>query len=562
MGNQVHTVRRPVTRQGGRQYIRLFHAAGNALQFSRGGLATLAAAETVRRHGRKGDEVLIHINPKEFRQLIELWGEPSVNPYTGLPEYGFLSKAFKKVKKGVKKFGRAIKKVVKSPIFRAVLPIALNLIAPGLGVAVGTALGASGAAAGIIGGAVVQGAIGAATGGTKGAIAGALTGGLGGSGGALSKTIGSTLGTSGSASNVLSSALLGGTGSKIQGGSFTKGALTGGALAAASPYLKNAFTGGNDPTLGSEGLFQSAAVPPGVMPSQAGIVGGEPSDGVGPPVPSPAEASSLAGPPSGELDFSQGPPAQLGGPLAGFENPGGFDASQLPAPQAPQTPGFLDNALQYAKDNPLKVGLGALTLANSLGRSAPQAGQPQVPQVPLPQSFFRPLPIVPFDRRQTVAPVGSYYNYGSMPERMWFQGNQTPPPPNDDEDEDRGGFAMGGLSVLQGDGGMSGESWAVEGDGAGREDLIDAKLSDGEYVLDAETVSMLGDGSSKAGAKKLDEMRAMIRKHKAKHLSKGQMSPDAMHPTQYLQMATGGKVGGTRRLLPRAKTQAAKTASC
>jgi hypothetical protein len=46
---------------------------------------------------------------------------------------------------------------------------------------------------------------------------------------------------------------------------------------------------------------------------------------------------------------------------------------------------------------------------------------------------------------------------------------------------------------------------------------------------------MLGDGSSKAGAKRLDEMRAEIRKHKGKTLARGKFSPDAKSPLTYLK---------------------------
>lgn len=55
---------------------------------------------------------------------------------------------------------------------------------------------------------------------------------------------------------------------------------------------------------------------------------------------------------------------------------------------------------------------------------------------------------------------------------------------------------------------------AVEGPGDGQSDDIPAMLADGEYVIDAETVAMLGNGSNKAGAEKLDEFRMNIRKHK------------------------------------------------
>lgn len=52
----------------------------------------------------------------------------------------------------------------------------------------------------------------------------------------------------------------------------------------------------------------------------------------------------------------------------------------------------------------------------------------------------------------------------------------------------------------------------ISGIGGGQDDLIDAKLSDGEYVVSAQDVSDLGDGSNKKGAKKLDELRRLIRK--------------------------------------------------
>lgn len=74
----------------------------------------------------------------------------------------------------------------------------------------------------------------------------------------------------------------------------------------------------------------------------------------------------------------------------------------------------------------------------------------------------------------------------------------------------------------------------VKGPGTGRSDEIDAKLSDGEYVMDAETVAMLGDGSSDAGAKRLDELRSNLRKHKGKNLAKGKFSANAKPPEAYI----------------------------
>jgi hypothetical protein len=81
--------------------------------------------------------------------------------------------------------------------------------------------------------------------------------------------------------------------------------------------------------------------------------------------------------------------------------------------------------------------------------------------------------------------------------------------------------------------------FAVMGPGTGRSDDIPARLSDGEYVIDAETVALLGDGSSKAGAKKLDQFRVNIRKQKGRNLAKGKFSVNARRPEAYM---AGGNI--------------------
>ena len=101
-------------------------------------------------------------------------------------------------------------------------------------------------------------------------------------------------------------------------------------------------------------------------------------------------------------------------------------------------------------------------------------------------------------------------------------------------------FARGGGAFAAKRGGRSQRTeFAVNGPGTGRSDDIPAVLSDGEYVIDAETVALLGDGSSRAGAKKLDELRVKIRKHKGQKLAKGRFSANAKRPEAYL---SGGRV--------------------
>ena len=82
---------------------------------------------------------------------------------------------------------------------------------------------------------------------------------------------------------------------------------------------------------------------------------------------------------------------------------------------------------------------------------------------------------------------------------------------------------------------FEGGGYAVGGSGDGRDDKIPAMLSDGEYVVDAETVALLGNGSSKAGADALDRFRVSVRKHKGRELAKGSFSVKAKKPEQYLK---------------------------
>lgn len=106
------------------------------------------------------------------------------------------------------------------------------------------------------------------------------------------------------------------------------------------------------------------------------------------------------------------------------------------------------------------------------------------------------------------------------------------------------GFAMGGPSF----GPMvspymyaRGDYVAPDGRGDGRSDHVPAKLSPGEFVMDAETVSMLGNGDNDAGARRLDQMRENLRKQKGKALAQGKFSPNAKEPESYLPKKPKGR---------------------
>ena len=153
--------------------------------------------------------------------------------------------------------------------------------------------------------------------------------------------------------------------------------------------------------------------------------------------------------------------------------------------------------------------MAAMAQQHPAGQGMPQ-GRPGMPQGPMPQGGMmpgrpRPAPQRPRDPRMAYY---QYYQYGN-------------PPPQ--------AKAMGGLSQVN--------SMRIGGGADGRSDDVPAVLSDGEYVMDAETVAMLGNGSSRAGAKKLDDMRAKLRQHKGKALVGGKISPNAKSPLGYLKGA-------------------------
>jgi hypothetical protein len=112
-----------------------------------GGLAD--AAKALQAKGRGKDTILAHITPQEAEMLRKAGGLGSINPYTGLREYGWLKDRWNDVKSAAKSVGNVIKDVAKSPIGRIAITIgATMLLGP---VAAGFGIGTAGTAA-IVGG--------------------------------------------------------------------------------------------------------------------------------------------------------------------------------------------------------------------------------------------------------------------------------------------------------------------------------------------------------------------------------------------------------------------------
>jgi len=450
--------------------VRLFERP-EPLRFAEGGLAQ--AAQAVQGAGRAGDDILLHVNKHEFAQLQKEWGEPSINPETGLYEYGFFSKLWKKIKS----------------VAKVVLPIALNFI-PGVGPALAWAtkgiagalsLGATGTA--IVGKALTGALSGAISGGGKGALMGAVTGGLSGKAGAIGSKVTGALGLGSSAlanapagTNAIGSGLIGGAASSLTGGSFADGLKSGALSSVAAPMIQNAIAG--------TGLGQKLGVQSSSSPTLMDALKPD-------PLANNADVQAMAN------NAQSGVASALGTPDASAAGAGASAGNSL-----------ADLAKKYA--------LPALLLQSVTSKQPDQTP----PETQLPPGFLDHLPQLNFNRTRT-DPLDNYYTYGMGNEQNFFNQNNLP------STQSPVGAARGGNPQQQ----------LVRGPGTGRSDDIPAKLSDGEYVMDAETVALLGDGSIDAGARKLDELRKKLRMHKGKKLSQGKFSDPAGEPEQYLQGA-------------------------
>ena len=406
-----HEIRSPNLRPGERPVSVLLK--GRQMKFAGGGLASHAKA--VAAAGRFGDDHLVHMSGAEFDQIRKAWGEPTINPETGLPQYDLID--------SLASYWQAAKPYVQS---------ALTDAAVGAGTA-----------------ALTNGNVG------KGALIGA--------------------------------------GAGLVGAAGTQGNLGGLSNAASKLDLYNSMFGGS----GSGSGLSGVSVPGGSSNADAAYMQPIQSTGAG-------------------ADYMQ--PITPGGTAA--------PATAAAAAGGTNSGGLLHTALSAAAKNP---GLTLTLLATVLGKKS-ASNQPPAPAQNVDTNFSTHLQPMTLDR--TLRPVTytdprSYYTYGGEPQ--FYNSNSIATSP---VHAARGGV-MGALGTVPHQ--ASQMQGPVSGPGDGRSDSIPAKLSDGEFVVDAESTALLGDGSVKAGAAKLEQMRANLRKHKGAALAAGKISPNAKDPMQYMK---------------------------
>lgn len=456
--------------------------------YSRGGLSV--AGRRLQTGGRGGDSMLAHINPREAEVLRRMGGQGTVNPNTGLREY-----------KGLKK------------ILGTVLPIALSVFAPGVGTAIsgflGTALGLGTTSAGILGGALTSAASAKLTGGNvrQAAIMGGLGGGMSNG---LGTKVGSTFVPKASAGvqNMIGNAVVGGASGQATGQGFVKGA-TQGALGQAV----NQAVGSAD--LGS-GRFQQGAQAGAQTFSNMLASGYDP------------KTALISGSTAGVLEGLKPIEPVVNNPTK-ILKPGESIVNDmvnkkletLPPPPPPAAPSPIMGPLKMAG-----TALAVSSLFSGLNEAPEEVKAAVSAMSPEQQEYFaRPSITWDWNKLQNDANA-SNLSLSQYMARNWNQvssGAYNQPPPAT-------------APVLKAMGGPLGQiSRYARGSGSGRADTIDARLSDGEYVMDAETVAMLGDGSGEEGARRLDEMRSNLRQHKGRVMAKGKFSPDAKSPLMYIK---------------------------
>ena len=524
--------------------------------YARGGLTV--GARRLAAQGRGGDTELAHVNRREAEMLRRAGGSGGINPATGLREYKF-------------KWGK---------ILAAAAPIVLTLVAPGIGTAIGGAisgslgLGLGAIGQGILGGAVLGAGSSLLGGGNPltGAVGGALGGGLGGEIGGLIPGLSGT-----GFENIVGTSLVGAGTAAATGRNPFSGALRG-ALGAAAGDLsgKAANELGFGPGATSEGLQRGIGaagkgfgigLATGMDPKAAAVAGGLSGLAAGLVKPSQAVVQNMQGEiplaqpvtqPDGTLAPAPGsagmmpdgrPGTYLADPRTGFielrPNPGTFEYN----PQAramefkPEQPGIMQSIRSA-------IGLGGGAPTTTTGAAGGQGGLGGLLSNPAAllagAAALSSLRSAPAQAQQAVATLPpNQQEYFNRPNQTWDWNRMQ-------RDASASGMGLGQYmatnwpritsgqyntqAMAQG-GALSAVARFARGAGTGRSDEIDAKLSDGEYVIDAETVAMLGDGSSKAGAQRLDKMREEIRSHKGKALAKGKFSPDAKSPLSYLKGA-------------------------
>lgn len=535
------------------------------IPFAKGGIAE--AAQYLASQGRGEDTVLAHINPAEARLLRSRGGTGTINPTTGLPEFGFLKSVVKAVTQPVKSVVGAASKILGPQLTSIVATVGGFMIGGPAGAALAQGLVTYGQ-----GGSLKDALLNAATtyiGGSFGPVAGAAAG-AGATllkGGSLKDAI-KTAAISGAMSyGMQQMGTLGSQGTAPEGVDLSRtGSLdANGNFVPSDVATPSTVSAANPSGTGSNTVLTPNAVT-AANPEGFGLkVGPPPSTGIGS-----VNVGSGSGLPS--LNY-QAPSYALNAPTAATSG-----ISTLPNAAATSTsPGFLSNLTSgnlsaagsdvwnWAKANPMTATGATLALTGALGgfKSEPAAppgvvnpnitGETLIGQNPS-KYIVQGMPGVPYNPQGGIDRTGTPYQpnpafaqsqtfatpqYGTQNQPVYptytppmaaaapVAGNPVTQPyntmamynflpvnqPRYMADGGIASFFAPGQSVMQMNrGGYPRRTGQISGPGTETSDDIPAMLSDGEFVITAKAVRGIGNGSRREGAKKLYRMMHAMEK--------------------------------------------------
>lgn len=519
--------------------------------YKSGGL--VAAAEAVKGSpmaNEYGDTELVHVNKYEMEKLREMWGEPGINPETGLPAYGWFGKLLGKVAKIA---GTVILTPVLGPVGAAMAVEAASGVVRGDSIGKilkGTALTGVTAGASQIGGEVLPGLVGVSEGAGQ-----AIGAGIG--------TFGGQVATGANLENALTSGVTSGLGTyasnRIFDTAVDKNILGMGDAARFLSGIGGDISRETGINLGRDtsGLFRPQSPAP-MIASQADLIPNALEGLSFNPLQSVSIPAGIGGAPSvGPIIVSGNGLKDINlttrGGGAGGRDTGGDTATDT------------KDSTEDEKEEIVVSNPGAKGVDLTTGSGTTATPPPPPPPNPKDTNLIDPGAVIAAaDKTTPLVPRGGTYDVGprsdifgqrgianigfdpftygqaagDQPEEfIFFTQNPvtgavtavpapiTTPVPNEPAAPamlapSGNTFAEGGeidddmashLMAYHKNGGHTGPG-QVKGIGSGQEDKIAAWLSDGEYVWSAQDVADLGDGSTDEGVRRLDKMRHMVRR--------------------------------------------------
>jgi len=429
-------------------------------------MGLVQAARQIEAQGRGPDTSLAHISPDESAMLDYMQGGRRMNPVTGLPEYSM----FGKILKAVAKIGAST-----------------------VGFMYGGPLGAAAASAAVskLTGDSWKSAL------TTGAISG-ITSGIGSYASGVGKGA-SGLSRLGEVATT--------SGNTIAKNALIEASKTGLSSAATDSLAKSGFQAGTS--------FANAAAPGTVSALTAAPVGFAAPAAFTGDLSSKFLNSALMNP----TTLTAAAPAAL--------------TAAAPAALTAAVPAAATGLGVLAPSNIMNAGYGVAGAA--LGSAIPNKSTPATP-LPMPyQEPYDPKNVPSWMRRPSqqkqiaVSPMNTYQNYAPEMQTLAGQGQFY---------ADGGDVAPVGMGLPQSAaipqlmsaaqfGYLNARTGGrIAGPGDGKSDDIPALLSNGEHVIDAATVSDLGNGDNDTGQKRLEEIKHKIRS------SAGRKNPRKASPKQ------------------------------